>query len=137
MKRLTHQNGKYLLDTNVLIALLEDEIVIQVQDRSQNATIVSLPAPAIGELYYGARKSGNLIENLARVNRLTQRFPLLFCDLETAQWYGIIKNQLRRKGRPIPNNDIWIAAIAMQHGLILVTRDSHFEEIESLQTERW
>ena len=135
MKRLMPQNGKYLLDTNVLIALLKDEI--EIQDRSQNVTIVSLPVPAIGELYYGARKSGNPIENLARVNRLTQRFPLLFCDLETARWYGIIKNRLRRKGRPIPNNDIWIAAIAMQHGLILVTRDSHFDEVDSLQTERW
>ena len=132
-----HQNGKYLLDTNVLIALLENEIVIQVRDGSQNATTVSLPTAAIGELYYGARKSGNPVENLARVNRLTQRFPLIFCDLETAQWYGIIKIQLQRKGRPIPNNDIWIAAIAMQHNLILVTRDSHFDEIESLQVESW
>lgn len=131
------QNGKYLLDTNVLIALLEDEIVIQVQSGSQNVTTVSLPAPAIGELYYGARKSGNSIENLAKVNRLTEQFPLLFCDLETAQWYGIIKNQLQRKGRPIPNNDIWIAAIAMQHNLILVTRDAHFAEVESLQIEHW
>jgi len=132
-----NQNGKYLLDTNILIALLENEIVIQVQDRSQNATVVSLPAPAIGELYYGARKSSNTTENLTKINRLTKRFPLLLCDLETAQWYGIIKNQLQSKGRPIPNNDIWIAAIAIQHGLTLVTRDAHFTEVESLQTERW
>ena len=44
---------------------------------------------------------------------------------------------MRQKGRPIRNNDIWIAAIAMQYDLILVTRDSHFDEVESLQTERW
>ncbi len=43
----------------------------------------------------------------------------------------------QQKGRLIPDNDIWIAAIAMQHNLILVTRDSHFDEIESLQIERW
>ena len=49
----------------------------------------------------------------------------------------VIKDRLRRNGRPIPNNDIWIAAIAMQNDLILVTRDSHFDEVESLQTERW
>jgi tRNA(fMet)-specific endonuclease VapC len=59
------------------------------------------------------------------------------CDLETAGWFGIIKDQLRRKGSLIPDNDIWIAAVAMQRGLILATRDSHFDEIESLQTERW
>lgn len=134
---MIHQNGKYLLDTNVLIALLEEEIVIQDQGSSQKTTPVSLPAPAIGELYYGARKSRNTTENLAKVDRLTQRFPLLYCDLDTARWYGIIKNQLQREGRPIPNNDIWIAAIAMQYGLVLVTRDAHFDAVKSLQTECW
>ena len=132
-----NQNGKYLLDTNILIAMLADDMIVYVQNKTQNVPKVSLPSPAIGELYYGARKSGRPIENLAKVNRLTQRFPLISCDLETAQWYGIIKEQLQRKGRPIPNNDIWIAAIALQYELILVTRDSHFDEIESLQTERW
>ena len=132
-----NQNGKYLLDTNILIAMLADDMIIHVQDKTQNVPKVSLPSPAIGELYYGARKSGRPIENLAKVNRLTQRFPLISCDLETAQWYGIIKNELRRKGRPIPNNDLWIAAIALQYDLILVTRDSHFDQVESLQTESW
>ena len=132
-----NQSGKYLLDTNILIAILTDDMTIHVQDETQNVPKVSLPSPAVGELYYGARKSGRPIENLTKVNRLTQRFPLISCDLETAQWYGIIKERLRRKGRPIPNNDIWIAAIAMQYDLILVTRDAHFDEVESLQTERW
>lgn len=45
--------------------------------------------------------------------------------------------RLQSKGTPIQDNDIWIAAIALQHNLILVTRDAHFDEIESLQTERW
>ena len=49
----------------------------------------------------------------------------------------LLKRDYRRKGTPIPDNDIWIAAIALQHNLILVTRDTHFDEIESLQTERW
>ena len=132
-----NQNGKYLLDTNILIAMLADDIIIHIPNEMQSVSKVSLPSPAIGELYYGARKSNRPIENLTKVNRLTQRFPLIPCDLETAQWYGIIKNQLRRKGRPIPDNDIWIAAIAMQRGLILVTRDAHFDKVESLQTERW
>ena len=132
-----NQNGKYLLDTNILIVMLADDMIIHTPDEMQNAPKVSLPSPAIGELYYGARKSNRPIENLTKVNRLTQRFPLISCDLETAQWYGIIKERLRRKGRPIPNNDIWIAAIALQYDLILVTRDAHFYEVESLQTERW
>ena len=130
-----NQNGNYLLDTNIIIRLFTGDSAIQ--EKMLNGDNLFLPSPAIGELYYGAQKSGKVAENLHRTNTFVENHILLSCDLETAQWYGIIKNQLRRKGRPIPNNDIWIAAIAMQHDLILVTRDSHFDEVESLQTERW
>jgi len=133
--RLIRQNGSYLLDTNIIIGLFNRDEAIQ--EKMQNTDRVFLASSAIGELYYGAQKSEKPIENIRRIDRLTQRFPIYSCNLETARWYGIIKNQLQRKGRPIPNNDIWIAAIAMQHGLILVTRDSHFDEVEVLQTEHW
>ena len=129
------QSGKYLLDTNIVIAMFADEE--EIQERRQNADKVFLPSPVVGELCYGARKSSRPIENLTRVNRLIQDFRVIPCNLETARWYGIIKDNLRQRGRLIPDNDIWIAAIAMQRGLILVTRDSHFNEVESLQTERW
>lgn len=129
------QNGNYLLDTNIIIRLFTGDSAIQ--KKMLNGDNLFLPSPAIGELYYGAQKSGKVAENLHRTNTFVENHILLSCDLETAQWYGIIKNQLRRKGRPIPNNDIWIAALAMQHDLILVTRDAHFDEVESLQTERW
>jgi tRNA(fMet)-specific endonuclease VapC len=51
--------------------------------------------------------------------------------------YGEIKSSLRQKGKPIPDNDIWIAASARQHSLTLVTRDAHFDEIDDLARERW
>lgn len=129
------QNGRYLLDTNIIIGMFAEDRAIQA--KVQNTEKLFLASPVVGELYYGARKSNRPIENLTRVNRLTQRFPLFSSGLETARWYGIIKDQLRRKGRLIPDNDLWIAAIARQRGLILVTRDAHFDEVESLQTERW
>jgi tRNA(fMet)-specific endonuclease VapC len=62
---------------------------------------------------------------------------VLACDLDTAREYGVIKNALREKGRLIPENDIWIAAIARQHDLTLVTRDEHFKEIKHLKVEMW
>ena len=130
-----NQNGRYLLDTNIAIALFSEEITVQVKVR--NAAFVALAPPIIGELLYGAQKSDKVSENLHRINNFVQQNAFFPCDLETAQWYGTIRDQLRRKGRPIPNNDIWIAAIAMHHRLILVTRDLHFNEVESLQTERW
>ena len=129
------RKGNYLLDTNIVIAMVANDAAVQ--EGIRNAGEVYLAAPVIGELYYGARKSGKTAENVETINRLTQRFPRLDCDLETAQWYGIIRNRLQRKGRPIPNNDIWISAIAIQHDLVLVTRDSHFDEVDTLQVQRW
>ena len=129
------QNGNYLLDTNIIIGMFTGDIAIE--EKMQSRHNLFLASPSIGELYYGAQKSDKVRENLHRINTFVENHIFLSCDLETAQWYGIIKNQLQKKGRPIPNNDIWIAAVAMQHELILVTRDAHFDEVESLQTERW
>ena len=128
-------SGKYLLDTNVAIALFAGDLLVQ--EKVRNAEYIVTTPPVIGELCFGAQKSNKVSENLRKIDILVQQSIVFPCDLETAQWYGIIKERLRRKGRPIPNNDIWIAAIAMQHDLILVTRDAHFDEVESLQTEYW
>lgn len=128
-------SGKYLLDTNVAIALFAGDLLVQ--EKVRNAEYIVTTPPIIGELCFGAQKSNKVTENLRKIDILVQQSIVFPCDLETAQWYGIIKEQLRRKGRPIPDNDLWIAAISMQHDLILVTRDAHFDEVESLQTERW
>ena len=128
-------NGKYLLDTNVAIALFAGDLAVQ--EKVRNAEYIVAAPPVIGELCFGAQKSDRVTENLHKIVILVQQSIVFPCDLETAQWYGIIKERLQRKGRPIPNNDIWIAAIAMQHDLILVTRDAHFDEVESLQIEYW
>ena len=135
MARLINQIGRFLLDTNIVIGMFSGNRAIQ--ERMQNSRTVFLASPVIGELYYGARKSNRVLENLRRVNTFVDEHTFLSCDLETADWYGIIKERLQSKGTPIPDNDIWIAAIALQHNLILVTQDAHFDEIESLQTERW
>ena len=128
-------SGKYLLDTNVVIALFAGDLMVQ--EKVRNAEYIVAAPPVIGELCFGAQKSNKVTENLHKIDIFVQQSIVFPCDLETAQWYGIIKDRLRRKGRPIPNNDIWIAAIALQYDLILVTRDSHFDEVESLQTEYW
>jgi len=96
-----------------------------------------LPSIVLGELYFGAHKSGRVEENLARIDEFAISSSILACDTDTAKEYGIIKNTVRMKGRPIPENDIWIAAIARQYGLTLVTRDAHFDEIEGLSVNIW
>ena len=128
-------SGRYLLDTNIIIALFADEAIVK--SSLAQANEVFIPNFVIGELCYGARKSGRVGANLARVDELIVNSTILGCDAETARQYGEVKNKLRLKGRPLPENDVWIAALALRHDLILVTRDAHFQEVESLQTVAW
>ncbi|MGL5940441.1 MAG: type II toxin-antitoxin system VapC family toxin [Waterburya sp.] len=128
-------SGKYLLDTNIIIALFAKETVVI--ENLATAEEVFVPSITIGELYYGARKSGRVQNNINRIDELVANSRILGCNVETANEYGKIKHSLRLKGRPLPENDIWIAALALQYKLILVTRDGHFQEVEKLQTISW
>ena len=128
-------NGRYLLDTNIIIAFFGSELVVK--NNLAQANEVFIPSIAVGELCYGARKSGRSKENLERIEEFIANNTVLECNTETSRIYGEIKNQLRLKGRPLPENDIWIAAISLQYNLILVTRDAHFQEVENLQTVSW
>jgi len=62
---------------------------------------------------------------------------LVSCDLGVAREYGRLKQLLKEKGRPLPENDIWIAAMAKHHGMVLVTRDRHFREVADLHIADW
>lgn len=128
-------NGRFLLDTNIVIALFADEAIVK--NNLAQVREVFIPSIVIGELCYGARKSGRVEVNLARVDELVAGSTILVCDAETARQYGEVKNKLRLKGRPLPENDLWIAALALQHDLTLVTRDAHFQKVESLKTAAW
>ncbi len=83
------------------------------------------------------RNQNHIGKNIDRINEFADSSSVLSCDTETSRQYGKIKNTLRLKGRPIPENDIWIAAIAEQHKLTLISRDEHFKEIDGLLIMRW
>lgn len=125
-------SGRFLLDTNIIIALFANESSIQ--QSLANAEEVFIPSIAIGELCYGAYKSNRVKENIARIDELAASIRVLTCTHTTAKHYGFIKNDLRAKGRPLPENDIWIAAITKQP---LVSRDKHFNEIDDLSMTVW
>ena len=127
--------GRYLLDTNIAIAILEKEIDLE---RHRGGGIeVFLSTVVLGELFFGAEKSRRFDENVSRIRELALRCPVLPCDEGTASSYGAIKKHLQATGHPIPENDIWIAASARQHELTLVTRDGHFDYVEDLFIEHW
>ena len=128
-------SGSCLLDTNIVIALFAGER--SVLDQLSKQDEVFIPSIVIGELYYGARKSNHSKQNTERIERFVAENVILACDAVTASNYGEIKERLSQKGRPIPENDIWIAAMSKQYGMKLASRDEHFKEVEILQVEVW
>ncbi len=128
-------NGRYLLDTNIVIALFEeDEVVLK---KISEAREIYHSSIVIGELYYGAFNSTKKAENLRKVDDYRDESTILNTDEQIAKLYGKVKSQLKKKGNPIPENDIWIAATAIQCDLTLVSRDKHFDNISGLSLEKW
>ncbi len=125
---------KVLLDTNAYVAFKKGEPdAIEIL---QLAEVIGICSVVLGELISGfvngSKESGNRLE-LAHFFD-SPRVSLLPIDNETAEFYAQIFHQLKRKGRPIPTNDLWIAASAMQHGYTIFTYDKHFRDIENLMS---
>ena len=122
--------NKLLLDTNVVIDILRGSAKIRsiIEQSSQTA----IPSVVLGELYYGAFNSSDPKKHVAQINDLLQIFETVEVNEEVAENYGTIKSELKKAGKPILENDIWIAATAKTNGFKLVTSDAHFNHILDL-----
>ncbi len=98
---------------------------------------VCLPVPVVGELLFAAENSARRRENLALYREFIQACRVLNLTRRTAAIYARIKLALKRRGRPIPENDLWIAAVCIERDLPLISRDEHFSEVPELVWERW
>ncbi|MGW8255996.1 MAG: PIN domain-containing protein [Thermoguttaceae bacterium] len=135
MNKSITMNGKYLIDTNFAIQLFSG--LKTVEERLSRNPNMYLSVIVLGELFFGAYRSHRIQHNLEQISELVKTLDVLSCDEKTSVYYGEIKNQLLEKGRPIPENDIWLAALAKQHNLTVITRDRHFQEIEQLDITTW
>jgi len=126
--------GNAVVDTNAAVAILGEDQAIS---RLVVGSDIFIPTIAVGELYYGAFNSARVEFNVAKVERFIRNSSVLICDAETARIFGEVKARLRAIGRKIPENDVWIAAISLQHELPLVTRDRHFDYVEGLKAMTW
>lgn len=120
------------LDTNIAIALLTGDPAVAA--RVRQAGVLVLPVIVLGELRFGALNSTKPAENLAPVDRLAAECQVLPIDARTAAFYADVRAALKKRGRPIPENDVWIAALCVQHTIPLATRDAHFGEVAALTT---
>ena len=122
--------NKLLLDTNIVIELFRgNQVVIAMLDKQEN---IYLPTAALGELYLGAYRSTNVSKKLQEIKSFLESCIVVYTDAITSDNYAVIKTALLNRGKPIPENDIWIAATALQYKILLYTFDRHFEEVEGI-----
>ncbi len=124
--------SRILIDTNAYSALMGGDG--RIADILARHEAVLLSPVVIGELYDGFLNGTRDAENREILNRFRDK-PRTVCvpiSDSTAEWFAEIKRILRKKGRPIPMNDVWIAASCMEHGAALLTLDAHFAEIDGL-----
>ncbi len=121
-----------MLDTNAYTAFRAGDA--RVRDRIARADAVGFSAIVAGELLYGFRHGARTGENLADLERFLASPWVRFLEVGyiTADRFGRISASLRRSGTPIPTNDIWIAAQALEHGADLLSFDRHFEHVPGL-----
>lgn len=125
-----------LLDTNAFTALFRgDDAVLETISRADG---VYASVVAIGELEAGFRGGARYARNIDILERFLAKptVETLAVSRETSDCFGRIKDALRRKGTPVPTNDLWMAAQCMETGAVLVTYDRHFSVIDGLRLWR-
>lgn len=118
------------VDTNIAIDFLNGnfEIVSLLETFDE----ICIPITVCGELLFGAMNSTRRIDNIQNFKSFISACTILSVNLLVAENYAAVRKELKDRGRPIPENDIWIAAICLSHNLPLITKDKHFKEISSL-----
>ncbi len=128
-------SNSVLLDSSVVIRHFRDVRSLSAKLAAYNE--LYLPGPALAELYYGAYRSDRTQQHLEQIERFLAAADVVIADQNTAMHYGKIAAQLARAGTPIPQNDIWMAALSIQCGLPLATLDRHFEHVSGLTVLFW
>lgn len=124
-----------ILDTNALSALADGDVALEPVLRQ--ATEMAIPVIVLGEYQFGIRRSRNRKPYERWLAEMTAACRVLAVDESTAGLYAEVRDELKHSGRPIPSNDLWIAALVRQYGLPLLSRDGHFDFVAGLKRIGW
>lgn len=124
-----------MLDTNAVSAMAAHEPAIL--NIVAKAAQLVLPHISLAEFHYGLLGSVCPEAGLALIQQLATTLPVLFPDAATIRHYAWVADHLKRKGRVIPHNDIWTAALARQYSLPILSKDQHFDFIDGIQRIHW
>lgn len=123
---------RVLIDTNIYSELLRGNQFVA--DLLKKPEIIAFSVISIAELLSGFKNGAREKENLEELDQFlySPRVLVYDIDIETSEFYAKIYDELKRSGDPIPTNDLWIAALTLQHGTRLFTLDKHFEKVRGL-----
>ena len=119
-----------ILDTNALSAWAEGNDAVEAPLRSASRLVI--PSVVLGEYYYGIRQSRHRKRYQDWLTRYVPMTEIAAVTSATADAYAYIRLELKRLGNPIPSNDVWVAALARQHSLAILSNDSHFDAVEGV-----
>ena len=123
---------RLMIDTSIYIEYLRGNK--DIKNILDFTDIISFSVVSIGEIFAGFHLSKNTKKYLTEIEEYlnSPRLIIYNIDSETAEFYAKIVSELKLNGSPIPTNDIWIAALALQHGIKLFTIDNHFKKVPGL-----
>ena len=124
-----------ILDTNALSAFIDGDADVGEVLRRQER--VAIPVIVLGEFRYGIAVSRHRAAYESWLDAHLAGFEILAVTGETTFAYAAIRMTLRSAGNPIPANDAWIAALALQHALPILSRDRHFDAVTEIQRRDW
>jgi len=126
--------NKYFVDTNIIVEFLRgNPNAITYLQKNRNYLVSTI---VFGELTFGVENAAQYVKHTKQLKDFMVDVEIIKIDGETAKFYGKIKSELKKIGKPIPDNDIWIAALALQHNHTLVTIDAHFANVNLLQIKK-
>ncbi len=120
-----------VLDTSAVVALFRG--VYGILELMEETERLWLPLIALGELEFGVENSSRPTAQRAALDDFLGNVELLHLTAQTSRVYARVRRALAKDGSPIPENDVWIAAQAIEHGWQLATLDSHFDRVEGLR----
>ena len=124
-------SGTINLDSSFLIRAMRGDL--ELWNRVRGYETPSVTCIAVAELMVGAKASQRPKERLAAVQRVVETLAIVYPDNATLEHYSDLAAHLRKKGTPIPTNDVWIASLCLQHDMPLAAIDAHFSLIEGLK----
>ncbi len=120
-----------ILDTNALSAWADGDAAVEASAMLADRPVV--PVVVLGEYLFGIRQSRHRSRYEAWLRRTLPLVRIANSDSGTADSYATIRLELKAAGHPIPANDLWIAALARQHALPVLSRDTHFDVVRDLE----